>query len=129
MEKEDFVKYWVKSSEHDLNVAESLFSSEHFDYCLFIAHLSLEKLLKAFWVIANPENIPPKTHNLIYLAKQTNLDLNDKQLAFLQLINTFNINTRYPDYSFKIHKKCNRAFTENYFNKIKEFSQWLKKKF
>jgi HEPN domain-containing protein len=73
MEKEDFVKYWVKSSEHDLNVAESLFSSEHFDYCLFIAHLSLEKLLKAFWVIANPENIPPKTHNLIYLAKQTNL--------------------------------------------------------
>lgn len=69
MEKQDFIEYWVKSSEHDLKVSESLFITRHFDYCLFLAHLSLEKLLKACWVKNNIENNPPKTHNLVYWHK------------------------------------------------------------
>jgi len=47
MEKKDFINYWQKASEHDLKVANSLFNSGHFDYCPFLSHLALEKLLKA----------------------------------------------------------------------------------
>jgi len=128
MDKQDFITYWLESSKHDLDVAESLFKSNHFDYCLFLSHLSLEKLLKAFWVRDNTDNHPPKTHNLVYLAKHTNLSLNDERLKFVQFVNTFNIGTRYPDYKLKIYQMCNEEFTEKNFNNVKEFHTWLMKK-
>ena len=128
MKKADYIKYWVKSSKHDLEVADSLFNSKHFDYCLFMSHLSLEKLLKALWVKNNIENNPPRTHNLVYLAQHASLKLDDDQLKFLQFVNTFNIGARYPDYKFKIYQMCNKKFTEKNYNKVKVFYQWLKKK-
>ncbi len=128
MKKQNFIEYWLKSSEHDLHVAESLFNSKHFDYCLFLAHLSLEKLLKAFWVQNNINDNPPKTHNLVYLAQKSNIELNDEQLKFLQLVNSFNIGTRYPDYKFKIYKMCNEEFTSKNFKKVKEFHKCIMKK-
>ena len=39
------VEYWVETAEHDLPVAESLFKNGHYDWCLFIGHLVLEKML------------------------------------------------------------------------------------
>ncbi len=127
MKKRDFIEYWLKSSKHDLNVAESLFSSKHFDYCLFLSHLALEKLLKAWWVKDNNNkgNNPPKTHNLVYLAQHTSLELSDEQLKYLQFVNTFNIGVRYPDYKFKVYQKCTKDFTEKHFKKVKEFYKWL----
>jgi hypothetical protein len=35
------------------DVAETLFQNEKYDWCLFIAHLVLEKTLKAFYVLVN----------------------------------------------------------------------------
>ncbi len=128
MQKQDFIEYWIKSSNHDLQVSESLFISKHFDYCLFLAHLSLEKLLKAFWVKNNYENNPPKTHNLVYLAQNSKMELKDDHLKFLQFVNTFNIGTRYPDYKFKIYQLCSEKFTEKNFKKVKDFHKWLMKK-
>lgn len=47
MEKQDYIKYWVKTSEEDLKSMESVFQAEKYDWSLFIGHLSLEKVLKA----------------------------------------------------------------------------------
>ncbi len=33
------IGYWVDSAAHDLDVAETLFKSGKYDWCLFIAHL------------------------------------------------------------------------------------------
>ena len=63
MNKQEFIKYWVTSSLHDLELAASLYKLNHFDYCLFLSHLSLEKLLKALWVEAHGDNFAPKTPN------------------------------------------------------------------
>ena len=128
MEKQDFIKYWADSSNHDLEVANSLFDSKDFDYCLFLSHLSLEKLLKAIWVKNNVENNPPLTHNLVYLARHANLDLNEEQLKFLQIVNSYNIGIRYPDYKFKIYQMCDQEFTEYNLNKVKDMHEWLMKK-
>ena len=38
------IEYWVDSAVHDLDVAETLFKSGKYDWCLFIAHLVLEKM-------------------------------------------------------------------------------------
>ena len=64
MEKQDYIKYWVKTSEDDLTSMESNFNSGNYDWALFIGHLSLEKILKALWVKNNQSDIPPRTHNL-----------------------------------------------------------------
>lgn len=111
-----------------MDVARSLFNAKHFDYCLYLCHLSLEKLLKALWIRYNIENNPPMTHNLVYLAQQANLDLNDEQLKFLQFVNSFNLGIRYPDYKFRIYQMCDESFTQKNFRKVEEFQQWLMKK-
>lgn len=42
------VKYWIEAATHDLEMANSLFRMGKYDYCLFLCHLSMEKLLKSF---------------------------------------------------------------------------------
>ncbi len=57
------MNYWVNSANHDLDVSEALFQSGKYDWCLFIAHLVLEKILKAVYVknkrvpLISPKNI------------------------------------------------------------------------
>jgi len=34
MKKEEHINYWLKSAEHDLEVAETLFQNEKFDWYL-----------------------------------------------------------------------------------------------
>ncbi len=48
MMHEDEIKYWLKIAAHDLDVAAALFAARKYDWCLFIAHLVLEKTLKDF---------------------------------------------------------------------------------
>ncbi|MDZ7363067.1 MAG: HEPN domain-containing protein [candidate division KSB1 bacterium] len=78
MTKEEHIAYWLKTAEHDLEAAESLFESKRYDWCLFIAHLVIEKVLKAFWVRDSAEDVP-WIHNLSKLAKETKLNLSEEQ--------------------------------------------------
>lgn len=126
MTKEEHIAYWLKSAEHDLNAAESLFQSGKYDWCLFIGHLVLEKTIKAIYVNANENKVPPKIHNLVKLAELSSIKLTDEQKVFLDEVNDFNLETRYPDYKLEFYKRCTKDFTENYFSKIKEYSNWLK---
>ncbi len=117
----DSIKYWLKSAEHDLESASAIFSSERFDWSLFVGHLALEKLLKAFWIKNNNDPMPPRTHNLLKLAEESGLVLSDDEKLFLLEVNDFNIEARYPDNKFDFYKKCKREFAEVYLKKIKEF--------
>jgi len=124
---EKHVRYWLESAEHDLDVAESLYANKKYDWCLFLGHLVLEKILKAFYVKYN-EELPPRTHDLVRLADMVGLDLEDEPLEFLDTVNTFNISTRYPDEKFKFYKLCTLEFTQENFTRIKEMREWLLKK-
>ncbi|MEW5693870.1 MAG: HEPN domain-containing protein [Candidatus Hydrogenedentota bacterium] len=127
MELKDHINYWLKSSEHDLKVAETLYRNKKYDWCLFIGHLVLEKALKAVWVRDNNNKFPGKIHNLLKLAEETELQLNNKIKLSLLDINDFNIEMRYPDYKLKLYKRCNKKFTKKYFKIIKDIYKWLKK--
>jgi HEPN domain-containing protein len=116
--------YWLESAAHDLEVAETLFRNQKYDWCLFIGHLVLEKVLKAFYVRDKKES-PPWIHNLVRLAENTKLSLTEEQLTLLADVNDFNIEARYPDYKFSFHKTCTKEFTEEHFSKIKEMYKWL----
>lgn len=98
MTKQEYIQYWIETSERDWSSSEDLYKTGHYVHALFFAHLCLEKLCKAFWVCDNESNHPPKIHNLVYLLKQTTLELNDEQLDFLLVFNDFQLEGRYPDY-------------------------------
>jgi len=55
---EKHVDYWLSQSDNDLPVAESLLEKGHYTWCLFIGHLVLEKLLKAFYIGEHHKSLP-----------------------------------------------------------------------
>lgn len=119
-----YIEYWLSSAAHDLDVAETLLRNGKHDWCLFIGHLVLEKVLKAFYVRDNQES-PPWIHNLVRLAEHTQLPLAEPQRQFLADVNDFNIEARYPDIKEEFYQICTREFTQEQFFKIKEMYQWL----
>lgn len=126
MNKHEHTLYWIKSAEHDLETAETLFSSEKYDWCLFICHIVIEKGLKAIYVLKHDNTIPPKIHNLTRLAELAEAGVTEDQMDLLDRINDFNIDARYPDYKFSFYTTCTKEFTGEYFLKVKELFTWIK---
>lgn len=58
MTKDEIVKYWLNSSDIDSSAMESLFNSGHYLWALFVGHLVLERLLKAFYAKNVGDDIP-----------------------------------------------------------------------
>jgi HEPN domain-containing protein len=84
-----------------LEVAESLFTNGHYLHCLYFGHLILEKALKGYWVYKN-KTTPPKIHDLLKLALKTSINLPESNLRFLDELNKFNIEARYPEYKLEM---------------------------
>ncbi len=125
LEKKDHIKYWISSAENDLDAAHNLFKSNNYLWCLFIGHLIIEKSLKAHWVNIFDET-PPKIHDLVRLATKTNIELGKFDLDFLDELNKFNLEARYPDYKQEMYRICTEEYTTLIFEKIIELFQWLK---
>lgn len=126
MTKEEIIKYWTNSSDKDYRVMNTLFIKGHNTWALFMGHLVLEKLLKAYFIKGKNTNVP-YIHDLNKIADLGNLKLTEEQKDFLDEVSTFNIKARYPDYKNRFKKKATKVFTEKYFRKIKEFRSWIKK--
>lgn len=125
MTKEEHIKYWIKSSNDDYDAFLTLFNNEKYLYAFYLAHLTLEKIIKANWVRDNEDNIPPKSHNLIFLLKQTKLKLTEGEINFLTKFNDFQIQGRYPDYQFQINKVLTKIFSDDLKNKFVEIRKCL----
>ncbi len=102
IENIDFiVKHWRNSSENDYKTMQNLIKSSDFNWALFIGHLVIEKLLKAHYA-KNLQKHPIFTHDLLRLATKAGLDMSKDYEQWLDDISTFNINTRYDNYTSKI---------------------------
>jgi len=123
MTQEEHIKYWLDSAEHDLETLDALYETGKYDWSLFIGHLVLEKLLKAIFVKNNDNKIPPKLHNLVRLAEESHLKIDNNKKIILDKINDFNIEVRYPDYKNEFYKTCTKEFAEENLIEIKELYQ------
>jgi HEPN domain-containing protein len=128
LEKQDYIKYWIKTSEDDLNSMESVFLAGRYDWALFIGHLALEKILKAIWVKNNESNIPTKTHNLLKISEEAHLSFNEEDKLFLNRVTNFQLETRYPDYRSDFYKLCTKEFAEENIKSIKGLYKCIKEK-
>jgi HEPN domain-containing protein len=126
MKRNEIIDYWVKSSDQNFSTMNNLFASKDYSWALFMGHLVVEKLLKAYYV-KHADTIVPHVHNLLLIAEKSNLNLNDEQKDFLQTVTRFNIKARYDDFKFQFYKQCTENFTSEWIEKIKEFRIWIKK--
>jgi len=127
MEKDEIVRYWIESSDSDFQVMDSLFDNGHYVWALFLSHLVIEKLLKAYHV-KNVDANYPRIHNLVEISVKAKLDLSTEQKVHLEELTTFNLRARYPDYKNRFQKKATRLFAESQLSNVKGFRQWLLEK-
>ncbi len=87
MDKEKQRNYWRTASTMDWQTANDIYQSDkNYHYCLFICHLTIEKLLKAF-IVEKTNTFPPKSHNLTRLAELAEIDVSADQIRLLEELN------------------------------------------
>lgn len=113
-----------ESAEYDLKTAQNMLNDEKYIYVVFMCHLAIEKILKA--IVAQTTNqIPPKTHNLIYLIKNANLKLPQNLFDFITKINNASIVTRYPEDFSELLKAYPKDVAIDYLNNTREVIKCL----
>jgi len=121
------VKHWIETSDNDFDTMLTLFCSKTYHWALFMGHISIEKLLKAYHIKKN-QNHAPFTHNLYRLAELSDLELSEEYAEWLFKITAFNLNARYDDYKKEFYSICTADFTKEWIEKIKILQQWIKQK-
>ncbi len=93
MHQRQIAERWYRQAVHDLEMARRNLAIEGYDVAAFLAHQSVEKLLKAGFALEG--HAVPRTHNLDEMAKQLGLpdSLCDE---ILDLTSDYAI-ARYPD--------------------------------
>ncbi len=125
MTNEEHIQYWLDSAYEDFEAAKEIIANnkrKHF--ALFLGHLYIEKLLKAVYV-KKINQVPPYKHDLYILASKCCIELTNKQIENLKIINEFNIQVRYPDYKNEFYKKCTDDFINHEIKRIKETAAWI----
>jgi len=127
MTKEEKITYWVELSDYDLETAEAMFETKRYLYVAFMCHQVIEKIFKAYYSKLKEET-PPYTHKLVYLARHGGFyDLfNEEQIDFVLEIESFNIETRYPEYKERLIRRLTPSYCERLITRTKKLHQWIK---
>jgi HEPN domain-containing protein len=102
-----------------------LYKGKNYPWALFIGHIVIEKLLKAYYT-RNIDTNTPYLHDLLRIAEKAKLSLSEEQKNFLDTLTSFNIKARYDDYKLKFYTLCTKKFASEHVAKIKEFRLWIK---
>ncbi len=90
--------------------------------------ISIEKSLKGLYSKELAE-VPPKTHNLLYLLKKIEKKPDQDLLKFITKLNTASVATRYPDDLAKIQAAYTEEITKEMIEKSKDVLKWVKRQF
>jgi len=90
-----------------------------------MCHLALEKALKAI-VTEETRQLPARTHNLIDLARRTNVSFSPGHRDFLGKINDASVVMRYPDDLSRTLSQYSADVARDYLEKTKEVIAWLR---
>ncbi|HQO39018.1 MAG TPA: HEPN domain-containing protein [Spirochaetota bacterium] len=126
---DDKTRYWIDISAYDYETAKSMLEAGRYLYVGFMCHQAIEKILKAYWQKTR-EQVPPRTHNLLYLVTETGLKslLSESQLDFIDELDPLNVASRYPEHAASLSERFNRQDSELVYVKTGELFQWIKQK-
>jgi len=123
--KTEYIDYWTEQALDDWEAVNTLFRGKKYLQSLFFTHLVIEKLCKALWIKHNETNIPPKTHNLIYILSQTTIVLSEDKSELMLSLNRFQLEGRYPEYITKMRNICNKKFSKEKIEQANHLRLWL----
>lgn len=126
MENKDRVDFWLNAAKKDESVMKVLFANKKYADSLFYGHLVLEKTLKAVY-IQKIQGPPPFIHDLLLLARKSQLNVDDNFAKKLEIITGFNINGRYDDYKSTFYNVATKKYALEYVEVIKSIKIWLLK--
>lgn len=123
------VTYWIELSDYDIETAAAMLISKRYLYVGFMAHLAIEKILKAYFVKSNKETAP-FSHSLSYIAKQSEIfDLfSEEQKDLIDMLEPLNIEARYPSHKKQLFESLTDERCKTILEKTKELHSWIKKK-
>lgn len=121
----DKYKEWLRQADYDMDTAELMLNSGRHFYAVFMCHLSIEKALKGLY-FKRMNEVPPKTHNLLYLLDKVGKRPEQELEKFITKLNTASIATRYPDELAKIQAAYTAEVTAEMITKSKDVLQWVK---
>jgi len=123
---EDVGKKWIKQALHDLEMAEKNVAIKGYDIAAFLAHQSVEKLLKSIYAFEGKKI--PKIHYIDELGKGLKIDKNILD-EVIDLTSDY-IFSRYPDVGDQVPFE---EYTENMaiirVNKAKKIFKALKERY
>ena len=119
---------WVKQSDYDLDTAEYMFKGGRYIYAVFICHLAVEKAQKGLYYEKRRE-IPPKSHNLIFLLNQIDIKPPKGPGKFIVKLNEASIPNHYPESLAKLQQVYDEFTTKEILSQAKDFIIWIKKQF
>ena len=115
------VEYWSAGATEDLEVAGELMVKDRRRHALFIAHLALEKALKAH-VCRALSDIAPKTHDLLRLSALAALERTEAQKQLLAEFGRYQLEGRYPE---MLDPTPSRKEAEEQMARAGELFKWL----
>lgn len=86
---------------------------------------TLEKALKAL-VTEESRKLPPRTHNLIDLARRANVVLSQEQQEFLGKLNNTSVAVRYPDDLSAMVSQYPATVVRDYLKRTREIITWIR---
>jgi HEPN domain-containing protein len=119
---------WLKQADYDLDTAEFMYSGKRYFYAVFMCHLAIEKALKGLYQ-KNLHQVPPKTHNLIYLLDCVGLKPDEKLGRFIARLNEAHIATRYPEDIDRLQQLYTQPITHSFLEQTREILDWIKRQF
>lgn len=118
----------AEQADYDMDTADAMHGSGRYFYTVFMCHLSIEKALKGLYYKVLDE-VPPKTHNLLYLLNKINKKPELELEKFIIKLNTASVATRYPDDLEKIQSAYTEEVTKDIITKSKDLLKWVKTQF
>lgn len=111
---------WLQQADYDMETAEYMFSGGRLFYAVFMVHLVVEKALKGLY-LKKLQTVPPKTHNLILLMKETGSRPGEDMHKFIIRLNEASVTTRYPEDLKKLIEHFDNETVEKFFPRVRSF--------
>jgi HEPN domain-containing protein len=124
----DRAAYWIEIADYDLETAKAMLSTGRWLYVGFMCCQVTEKALKA--VISKNGALPPKIHDLGRLAELGAIyaSMNDEQKTFLEKLQPFQIEARYPESRNRLLKQLNEQVCSQLITATEDMYLWIKVK-
>ncbi len=118
---------WLRSSEYDMQTAQSLLllRARRYIYVIFMCHLAVEKLLKAL-IAESSAAPPPRTHNLYHLLELARVEVPEVHIDTVARLQGMHVATRYPEDMGALAAEVTRKVAHDYLVKTEALLQWLR---